>query len=70
MRLGLGTGSTARHFVDLVGAEVRKGLDIVGVPTSEATARQAGALGIPLSTKRSSSTSPLTAPTRSTGRCG
>ena len=50
MRLGLGTGSTARHFVDLVGAEVRKGLDIVGVPTSEATARQAGALGIPLST--------------------
>ena len=37
MRLGLGTGSTARHFVDLVGAERRKGLEIVGVPTSEAT---------------------------------
>ena len=50
MRLGLGTGSTARHFVDLVGAEVRKGLRIVGVPTSEATARQARELGIPLTT--------------------
>jgi ribose 5-phosphate isomerase A len=50
MRLGLGTGSTARHFVDLVGAEVRKGLKVVGVPTSEATARQALALGIPLTT--------------------
>jgi ribose 5-phosphate isomerase A len=50
MRLGLGTGSTARHFVDLVGAEVRKGLRIVGVPTSEATARQARKLGIPLTT--------------------
>jgi ribose 5-phosphate isomerase A len=50
MRLGLGTGSTARHFVDLVGAQVRKGLRIVGVPTSEATARQARELGIPLTT--------------------
>jgi ribose 5-phosphate isomerase A len=50
MRLGLGTGSTARPFIDLVGAEVRKGLKIVGVPTSEATARQARELGIPLTT--------------------
>ena len=50
MRLGLGTGSTARYFVDLVGAEVRKGLKIVGVPTSDATARQARELGIPLTT--------------------
>ena len=50
MRLGLGTGSTARHFVDLLGARVRDGLDIVGVPTSEATRAQAFALGIPLRT--------------------
>jgi ribose 5-phosphate isomerase A len=50
MRLGLGTGSTARPFVDLLGAEVRKGLKIVGVPTSEGTARQARRLGIPLTT--------------------
>ena len=34
MRLGLGTGSTAAAFVDLLGARVRDGLDVVGVPTS------------------------------------
>ena len=48
MRLGLGTGSTAKHFVDLLGAAVRDGLKIVGVPTSEATRLQAEALGVPL----------------------
>ncbi len=48
MRLGLGTGSTARHFVDLVGAAVASGLEVICVPTSEATAAQARALGIPL----------------------
>ena len=37
MRLGLGTGSTARHFVDLLGERVRAGFRVVGVPTSEAT---------------------------------
>jgi ribose 5-phosphate isomerase A len=50
MRLGLGTGSTARHFVDLLAARVREGLDIVGVPTSEATRRQAKELRVPLTT--------------------
>ena len=50
MKLGLGTGSTARHVVDLIGQSVREGLDIVGVPTSEATFRQAEALGVPLAT--------------------
>ena len=50
MRLGLGTGSTARHFVDLVGAEVQRGLRVICVPTSEATAAQARGLGIPLTT--------------------
>lgn len=48
MRLGLGSGSTARHFVDLLGAAVRDGLDVVGVPTSEATRAQAAGLGVPL----------------------
>jgi ribose 5-phosphate isomerase A len=48
MRLGLGTGSTARHFVDLVGAAVASGLQVTCVPTSEVTAAQARALGIPL----------------------
>ncbi len=50
MRLGLGTGSTARHFVDLLGERVRNGLTVVGVATSEATQAQAQACGIPLST--------------------
>jgi ribose 5-phosphate isomerase A len=48
MRLGLGTGSTARHFVDLLGARVADGLKCLCVPTSEVTAAQARALGIPL----------------------
>ncbi len=50
MRLGLGTGSTAKHFVDLVGERVRAGLDVVAVPTSEATRAQAVQCGIPLTT--------------------
>jgi ribose 5-phosphate isomerase A len=50
MKLGLGTGSTARHFVDLIGEAVKGGLDVVGVPTSDATFHQAKALGVPLTT--------------------
>jgi ribose 5-phosphate isomerase A len=50
MRLGLGTGSTAAAFVDLLGERVRGGLDVVGVPTSEATRRQAEGCGIRLAT--------------------
>lgn len=50
MRLGLGTGSTAKQFVDLIGERVRAGLDIVAVPTSEATHAQAIACGIRLTT--------------------
>jgi ribose 5-phosphate isomerase A len=50
MRLGLGTGSTARPFVELLGERVRGGLRVVGVPTSEATRRDAERWGIPLTT--------------------
>ena len=50
MKLGLGTGSTAAQFVALLGAKVQSGLDVVCVPTSEATRAQAAALGIRLST--------------------
>jgi ribose 5-phosphate isomerase A len=50
MRVGLGTGSTARHFVELLGARVRDGLTITAVPTSETTRADAERLGIPLST--------------------
>jgi ribose 5-phosphate isomerase A len=50
MRLGLGTGSTAAHFVSLLGERVRTGLEVIGVPTSEATRQQAERLGIRLTT--------------------
>jgi ribose 5-phosphate isomerase A len=50
MKLGLGTGSTAAYFVELLGEKVKAGLDIVGVPTSEATRGLAKHAGIPLVT--------------------
>jgi ribose 5-phosphate isomerase A len=50
MRLGLGTGSTAKHFVELLAERVRAGLDVVAVPTSEATRALADRLGIALTT--------------------
>jgi ribose 5-phosphate isomerase A len=50
MKLGLGTGSTAKHFVELLGARVRAGLDVIGVPTSEATRTDAIRCGIALTT--------------------
>jgi len=50
MKLGLGTGSTAKHFVELLGERVRAGLKIVGVPTSEATRADAVRCGITLTT--------------------
>ncbi|MCJ2045420.1 ribose-5-phosphate isomerase RpiA [Methylobacterium sp. J-078] len=50
MRLGIGTGSTANVFVELLGERVRAGLDVVGVPTSEATRVAAEAAGIRLAT--------------------
>lgn len=48
MKLGLGTGSTAKHFVDIVGERIRAGESYLCVPTSEATRKQAEGLGIPL----------------------
>jgi len=50
MRLGIGTGSTAEHFVRALAARVREGLDVIGVPTSERTAELASSLGIRLAT--------------------
>ena len=50
MRLGIGTGSTANVFVTLLGERVRAGLDVVGVPTSEATRAACVAAGIRLTT--------------------
>lgn len=46
MTLGLGTGSTAAYFVDIVGKLVSEGWDLRGVPTSEATREHADRLGV------------------------
>jgi ribose 5-phosphate isomerase A len=50
MLLGLGTGSTARHVLDVLGERLDAGTlhDIAGVPTSTATAAHARTVGIPL----------------------
>lgn len=48
MSVGLGSGSTATWFVEALGARVRDGLDIIAVPTSEATASLARTHGIRL----------------------
>src|SRR5688500_12681845 len=46
--IGLGSGSTAKLFIDGVGELVAKGRKLVGVPTSQQSRAQAAALGIPL----------------------
>jgi ribose 5-phosphate isomerase A len=50
MKLGLGTGSTAAKLVQVLGERVRAGLDILCVPTSDATRALAEAAGIRIST--------------------
>jgi ribose 5-phosphate isomerase A len=52
MTLGLGSGSTVRHLLEHIGERRAAGAwqGVVGIPTSEETARQARALGIPLTT--------------------
>lgn len=46
--VGLGSGSTSRLFVEELGARVREGLKVIGVPTSESTRALAASLNIPL----------------------
>jgi ribose 5-phosphate isomerase A len=50
MTLGLGTGSTTTHFIELLGGSLNQGMldDIQAVPTSEKTSELASTLGIPL----------------------
>ncbi len=50
MRLGLGTGTTAAHFVEQLGGRVAQGLPVLCVPTSERTRTQAELFSIPLTT--------------------
>lgn len=51
MVLGLGTGSTVKYFVEMLGEELKAGRlkDVVGVPTSKSTEDLAKSLDIPLS---------------------
>jgi len=48
MAVGIGTGSTARFFIEGLGRKVAEGLQIKGVPTSERSAELARAAGVPL----------------------
>lgn len=50
MKLGIGTGSTAEHFVRALAEAVTGGLNVIGVPTSERTAGLCVELGVPLAT--------------------
>lgn len=49
--VGLGSGSTAKHFIDGVGRLVKEGRELLAVPTSEESRAQAQALGIPLASE-------------------
>src|ERR1051326_3218133 len=48
MKLGLGTGSTAEAFLEVLAPRGRGGLNLTGTATSERTAAKARSLGIPL----------------------
>lgn len=48
--VGLGTGSTAAHFIRLLGEQVKGGLRIRGIPSSDRSGEQATSMGIPLTT--------------------
>jgi len=50
MKLGLGTGTTAAKFVDVLGPKVAAGLDLICAATSQATQARAEALGIRMTT--------------------
>jgi ribose 5-phosphate isomerase A len=50
MKVGLGTGSTANHFIHALAEKVKAGLKVECVPTSEATAKLAQSLGLKLTT--------------------
>ena len=48
--VGLGSGSTASHFIKLLGEKVNHGLRVRGIPTSVRSRELAESLGIPLTT--------------------
>ena len=50
MIVGLGTGSTASHFIRELGGRVNGGLRVRGIPTSEESRKLAIEVGVPLTT--------------------
>lgn len=50
MRLGIGTGSTAEEFIRILAENVKGGLKIIGIPTSERSYALCKELGVPLAT--------------------
>ena len=48
--VGLGTGSTAAYFIQLLGQQVKQGLRIRGIPSSVRSSELATGLGIPITT--------------------
>ena len=48
MAVGLGTGTTVKHFIEELGARVRAGLKITAIATSEQSDRMAREVGIPI----------------------
>jgi ribose 5-phosphate isomerase A len=50
MIVGLGSGSTASLFIRELGARVRDGLQVKGIPSSEESRRLAEEVGVPLTT--------------------
>jgi ribose 5-phosphate isomerase A len=50
MIVGLGTGSTASHFIRELGVRVAGGMQVKAIPTSEASHKLAQEVGVPLTT--------------------
>jgi ribose 5-phosphate isomerase A len=52
MVIGLGTGSTAKHIIRIIGSSLSSGTltEVIGVPTSNQTAAEAEKAGVPLAT--------------------
>ena len=48
MVVGLGSGSTASLFIQMLGEQVKQGLDIVGIASSDASEQLGRSLGIPI----------------------
>ena len=48
MVVGLGSGSTASLFIQMLGEQVKQGLDILGIASSDASEQLARSLGIPI----------------------